>query len=136
MLLQDILEKSNFNVFYIQLVGIVWHACWKMQPLKINLHPKNGLYENIDYMRDELKVLGYIFSTNKRVCNKWWNYTKWEQEFIIKMYEKEFYKKKSSGKVNWCPQSSYCFSKWTTWRWMLLRCDGTEVVQKRCQDIM
>lgn len=54
---------------------------------KTNFIQKNGLMKNIDYMRNELRSLGLSFSENQEFATSDELYTKYEQEFIIKMYE-------------------------------------------------
>ncbi len=69
--------------------------------IKHKLHPKKWTYENIDYMRDELEALGLSFSKNREFATSDPLYTKFEQEFIIKMYEEGLLYEKSQN-VNWC----------------------------------
>ena len=52
-------RKSNFNVLH-QWGWDSFECLLKMQLIKTNFI-KNGTYENIDYMRDELKALGLSF---------------------------------------------------------------------------
>jgi len=69
--------------------------------IKHKLHPKKWTYENIDYMRNELKSLGLSFSKTREFATSDPEYTRWEQEFLIKMFEKGLlYQKKQT--VNWC----------------------------------
>jgi leucyl-tRNA synthetase len=69
--------------------------------IKNKLHPKKWTYENIAYMRDELKALGLSFSKEREFATSDEIYSKFEQEFIIKMYEKGILYRKSQT-VNWC----------------------------------
>ena len=55
-------------------------------------------------------------------------YTKWEQEFIIKMYEKGLLYRKSTT-VNWCPHDLTVLANEQLEEGCCWRC-GTEVVQK------
>ena len=65
-------------------------------------HPKTWTYENIDYMKNEFYSLGFSFSRNRELATSDPLYTKFEQSFIIDMYEKGLlYRKK--GLLNWCP---------------------------------
>ena len=69
--------------------------------IKHKLHPKKWTYENIDYMRGELKSLGLSFSKTREFATSDPEYTRWEQEFLIKMFEKGLlYQKKQT--VDWC----------------------------------
>lgn len=69
--------------------------------IKHQIHPKKWTYENIDYMIKELDALGLSFSKNRLLATSDPLYTKWEQEFFIKMYEKGLVYRKSAV-VNWC----------------------------------
>ncbi|PLY08834.1 MAG: leucine--tRNA ligase [Arcobacter sp.] len=93
-------RKSNFNVLH----PIGWDSFGmpaENAAIKHKLHPKKWTYENIDYMRNELNALGLSFSTTREFATSDELYTKWEQEFIIKMYEEGLLYKKSTT-VNWC----------------------------------
>ncbi len=69
--------------------------------IKHKLHPKKWTYENIDYMRGELESLGLSFSKKREFATSDPLYSKFEQEFIIKMYEEGLLYEKSQS-VNWC----------------------------------
>jgi leucyl-tRNA synthetase len=69
--------------------------------IKHGLHPGKWTYENIDYMRRELGALGLSFSRKREFATCDPLYTKWEQEFIIRMFEEGLlYREKTT--VNWC----------------------------------
>ena len=70
--------------------------------IKHQVHPKKWTYENIDYMRAELKGLGLSFSTKRDFATCDAEYTKFEQGFIIDMWEKGLIYRKG-GLLNWCP---------------------------------
>ncbi|WP_069638298.1 leucine--tRNA ligase [Campylobacter pinnipediorum] len=69
--------------------------------IKHKIHPKKWTYENIDYMKKELASLGLSFSKNRELATSDPLYTKWEQSFFIKMFEKGLVYRKSAI-VNWC----------------------------------
>ncbi len=69
--------------------------------IKHGLHPKKWTYENIDYMRKELSALGLSFSREREFATCDPLYTRWEQEFIIRMFEAELLYRESTT-VNWC----------------------------------
>lgn len=69
--------------------------------IKHKLHPKKWTYENIDYMRSELEALGLSFSQKREFATSDPLYSKFEQEFIIKMFEEGLLYEKSQS-VNWC----------------------------------
>ncbi|NCB12735.1 MAG: leucine--tRNA ligase, partial [Erysipelotrichia bacterium] len=120
-------RKSNFNVLH----PIGWDSFGmpaENAAIKHKLHPKKWTYENIDYMRDELKALGLSFSETREFATSDELYTKWEQEFIIKMYEAGIIYRKSAT-VNWCPHDLTVLANEQLEDGCCWRC-GTQVVQK------
>ena len=93
-------RKQNFNVLH----PIGWDAFGmpaENAAIKNGRHPKDWTYSNIDYMRGELNSLGLSFSKTREVATCDPKYTRWEQEFIIKMYEKGLMYQENTT-VNWC----------------------------------
>ena len=120
-------RKSDFNVLH----PIGWDSFGmpaENAAIKHKLHPKKWTYENIDYMRDELKALGLSFSQTREFATSDELYTNWEQEFIIKMYEAGIIYRKSAT-VNWCPHDLTVLANEQLEDGCCWRC-GTEVVQK------
>ncbi|KXJ54531.1 MAG: leucine--tRNA ligase [Colwellia sp. Phe_37] len=70
--------------------------------IKNNSAPAKWTYENIDYMRTQLKSLGfgYDWSRELATCKK--DYYRWEQWFFTQLYEKGLVYKKNAT-VNWDP---------------------------------
>jgi len=67
------------------------------------LHPAKWTYDNIEYMRGQLKALGYSYDWPRELATCDPDYYKWEQLVFIEMYRRGLaYKKKAP--VNWCPQ--------------------------------
>jgi len=65
------------------------------------VHPAKWTYENIAYMKNQLKRMGFSYDWDRELATCDVSYYKWEQLFFIKMYEEGLaYKRKSS--VNWC----------------------------------
>lgn len=65
------------------------------------VHPAKWTYENIEFMKKQLKRLGFSYDWDRELATCRPEYYKWEQLIFIKMLEKGLaYKKKSS--VNWC----------------------------------
>lgn len=64
--------------------------------------PAKWTFENIDYMRDQLKSLGFAYDWSREVTTCTPEYYKWEQWFFTRLIEKGLAYKKSSH-VNWCP---------------------------------
>lgn len=70
--------------------------------IKNNTAPAEWTYANTDYMRTQLKALGFGFDWSREVTTCKPDYYRWEQWFFTRLYEKGLaYKKVSS--VNWCP---------------------------------
>ena len=93
-------RKQDFNVLH----PIGWDAFGmpaENAAIKHGRHPKDWTYSNIDYMRKELNALGLSFSKTREFATCDELYTKWEQEFIIKMFEEGLLYRESTT-VNWC----------------------------------
>lgn len=52
------------------------------------IHPKKWTYENMDYMRTQLKRMGFSYDWSREVATCDPGYYRWEQLFFIQMYEK------------------------------------------------
>ncbi len=70
--------------------------------IKHGVHPAKWTQENIDYMRGQLKRLGFSYDWDREfaTCNP--DYYRWEQLIFTRMYEKGWAYRKTSM-VNWCP---------------------------------
>ena len=93
-------RKQDYNVLH----PIGWDAFGmpaENAAIKHGRHPKDWTYSNIDYMRKELSTLGLSFSQKREFATCDELYTKWEQGFIIKMYEEKLLYRESTT-VNWC----------------------------------
>ncbi len=65
------------------------------------VHPAKWTYENINFMKSQLKRLGFSYDWDREIATCRPEYYKWEQLIFLKMLEKGLaYKKRSS--VNWC----------------------------------
>ena len=93
-------RKQDYNVLH----PIGWDAFGmpaENAAIKYRQHPKRWTYENIDYMRKELSALGLSFSRSREFATCDPLYTRWEQAFIIRMYEEGLLYRESTT-VNWC----------------------------------
>ena len=93
-------RKEGFNVLH----PIGWDSFGmpaENAAIKHKVHPKKWTYENIDYMRKELHRLGLSFSKEREFATSDPEYTRWEQEFIIKMFENGLLERRTQ-KINWC----------------------------------
>lgn len=64
--------------------------------------PAKWTYANIDYMRNQLKRLGFGYDWNRELATCDPEYYRWEQWFFTKLYEKGLVYRKMST-VNWDP---------------------------------
>ncbi|MBU1659500.1 leucine--tRNA ligase [bacterium] len=96
--------------------------------IKNGSHPKKWTYDNIDYMKNEFYSLGFSFSRERELATSDELYTKFEQSFIIDMYEKGLlYRKK--GLLNWCPHDLTVLANEQVVDGCCWRCD-TPIVKK------
>ena len=66
-----------------------------------NTHPAKWTYENIKYMKNQLKKLGFSYDWDREFATCDDDYYKWEQLIFIEMFKKGL-AYKSIGNVNWC----------------------------------
>ncbi|MCE8041729.1 leucine--tRNA ligase [Halomonas daqingensis] len=64
--------------------------------------PAKWTYDNIDYMRNQLKALGFAYDWSREFATCDTSYYRWEQWFFAKLVEKGLVYKKMST-VNWDP---------------------------------
>ncbi len=96
--------------------------------IKHGIHPKTWTYENIENMQKEFEALGFSFSKNREFATSDPDYTKFEQQFFIDLWEKGLvYRKKAM--LNWCPNDKTVLANEQVIDGRCWRCD-TEVVQK------
>lgn len=64
--------------------------------------PAQWTYQNIDYMRQQLKALGFGYDWSREFATCQESYYRWEQWFFQRLLDKGLaYRQKSA--VNWCP---------------------------------
>jgi leucyl-tRNA synthetase len=66
-------------------------------------HPATWTHENIAYMRDQLKKMGFSYDWDRELATCDVEYYQWEQLIFLQMYRKGLAYKKTSF-VNWCPK--------------------------------
>ena len=64
--------------------------------------PAKWTYQNIDYMRNQLKSLGFSYDWSREIATCKPDYYRWEQWFFTKLFEKGLVYKKHAT-VNWDP---------------------------------
>ncbi len=120
-------RKQDYNVLH----PIGWDAFGmpaENAAIKHKLHPKKWTYENIDYMRNELASLGFSFSKTREFATCDELYSRWEQAFVIKMYEEGLLYRESTT-VNWCEPCHTVLANEQVEEGCCWRC-GTEVQLK------
>ncbi len=90
--------------------------------IKNNTAPAKWTYANTDYMRKQLKELGFGFDWSRELTTCQPDYYRWEQWFFTRLYEKGLaYKKVSS--VNWCPHDQTVLANEQVIEGCCWRCD-------------
>jgi leucyl-tRNA synthetase len=70
--------------------------------IKNNTAPAKWTYENIEYMKGQLKSLGFAYDWSRELATCRPDYYRWEQWFFTRLYEKGLVYKKMAT-VNWDP---------------------------------
>ena len=70
--------------------------------IKNGVAPAKWTYENIEYMKSQLKQLGFGYDWSRELATCRPEYYKWEQWFFTKLYERGLVYKKNAT-VNWDP---------------------------------
>ncbi len=120
-------RQQNFNVLHpIGFDSFGMPA--ENAAIKNNSHPKGWTYDNIEYMKNEFYALGFSFSREREMATSDELYTKFEQAFIIDMYERDLlYREK--GLLNWCPHDQTVLANEQVIDGRCWRCD-TSIVKK------
>jgi len=66
-------------------------------------HPATWTYENIAYMRSQIKKMGFSYDWDRELATCDLDYYRWEQKLFLEMFAKGLAYKKTSY-VNWCPK--------------------------------
>jgi leucyl-tRNA synthetase len=90
---KNVLQPMGWDAFGLPAEGAA---------IKNNVPPAKWTYENIDYMRGQLKRLGFAYDWNRELATCSPDYYRWEQWFFTQLYEKGLVYKKTSV-VNWDP---------------------------------
>ena len=92
------------------------------------VHPATWTYENISYMKKQLKRLGFSYDWEREFATCDVEYYKWEQWIFLKMFEKGLVYRKSAP-VNYCVRCQTVLANEQVEGGMCWRC-GEEVIQK------
>jgi len=99
--------------------------------IKHGVHPSKWTFENIEYMKGQLKKLGLGYDWDREVTTCKPEYYRWNQWFFLKMYERGLVYKKASS-VNWCSSCETVLANEQVVDDGCWRCD-TPVVQKELE---
>lgn len=92
-------------------------------------HPAKWTKNNIEYMKEQLKMLGLSYDWEREIASYKPDYYKWNQWLFKRMYEKDLvYRKKSL--VNWCPKCDTVLANEQVEDGKCWRHGDTEVIQK------
>ena len=92
--------------------------------IKNKVAPAKWTYENIDYMRDQLKTLGLAYDWSRELATCHPKYYRWEQWFFTRLMEKGIAYKKTAP-VNWCPNDQTVLANEQVIDGHCWRCDTT-----------
>ncbi len=96
--------------------------------IKNKVPPAKWTYENIDYMRDQLKQLGFGYDWERELATCKPDYYRWEQWLFTRLFEKGLAYKKTAA-VNWCPNDQTVLANEQVVDGKCWRCDT--VVERR-----
>jgi len=96
--------------------------------IKNRVPPAEWTYSNIEYMRGQLKRLGFGYDWSREVTTCRPEYYRWEQWFFIQLYKKGLAYRKTAP-VNWCPQCQTVLANEQVVEGLCWRCDS--VVERR-----
>lgn len=93
-----------------------------------NVPPAQWTRDNIAYMRNQLKQLGFSYDWRRELatCNP--QYYRWEQWFFIRLFRKGLVYKKTAP-VNWCPKDATVLANEQVIDGRCWRCDS--MVERR-----
>lgn len=100
--------------------------------IKHSVHPAKWTYDNIDYMRGQLKRIGCSYDWDREVTTCDPEYYKWEQLIFTKMYEKGWAYKKTS-QVNWCDKCKTVLANEQAEGGVCWRCDSQVLMKSMSQ---
>lgn len=99
--------------------------------IKHNTHPARWTYENIAYMKEQLRSLGLSYDWDRELATCDPDYYRWEQLFFIKMYKKGLaYPRETT--VNWCQTCQTVLANEQVIEGCCWRCDK-EITPRRMQ---
>lgn len=116
---KNVLQPIGWDAFGLPAEGAA---------IKHKTAPAKWTYENIEYMKNQLKMLGFGYDWDREIATCKPEYYKWEQWFFTELYRKGLVYKKTST-VNWCPNDKTVLANEQVHDGCCWRCD-TLVEQK------
>ena len=116
---KNVLQPIGWDAFGLPAEGAA---------IKNKTAPAKWTYENIEYMKNQLKMLGFGYDWDREIATCRPEYYKWEQWFFTELYKKGLVYKKTST-VNWCPNDETVLANEQVHEGCCWRCD-TPVEQK------
>ena len=116
---KNVLQPIGWDAFGLPAEGAA---------IKNKTAPAKWTYENIKYMKNQLKMLGFGYDWDREIATCRPEYYKWEQWFFTELYKKGLVYKKTST-VNWCPNDVTVLANEQVHEGCCWRCD-TPVEQK------
>lgn len=116
---KNVLQPIGWDAFGLPAEGAA---------VKNKTAPAKWTYENIEYMKNQLKMLGFGYDWDREIATCKPEYYKWEQWFFTELYKKGLVYKKTST-VNWCPNDETVLANEQVHEGCCWRCD-TPVEQK------
>lgn len=116
---KNVLQPIGWDAFGLPAEGAA---------IKNKTAPAKWTYENIEYMKNQLKMLGFGYDWDREIATCRPEYYKWEQWFFTELYKKGLVYKKNST-VNWCPNDVTVLANEQVHEGCCWRCD-TPVEQK------
>ncbi|OOF89526.1 leucine--tRNA ligase [Rodentibacter ratti] len=116
---KNVLQPIGWDAFGLPAEGAA---------IKHKTAPAKWTYENIEYMKNQLKMLGFGYDWDREIATCKPEYYKWEQWFFTELYRKGLVYKKTST-VNWCPNDETVLANEQVHDGCCWRCD-TPVEQK------
>ncbi|MGD8583017.1 MAG: leucine--tRNA ligase [Gammaproteobacteria bacterium] len=92
--------------------------------IKNNVAPARWTYENIDYMRNQLRQLGFGYDWERELATCKPDYYRWEQWLFTRLFEKGLAYRKTAA-VNWCPNDQTVLANEQVVDGKCWRCDTT-----------
>ncbi|MFN7065945.1 MAG: leucine--tRNA ligase [Aquificaceae bacterium] len=96
--------------------------------IRHGVHPASWTYENISYMKEQLKSLGFSYDWSREITTCDPEYYRWNQWIFLKFLEHDLAYRKSA-EVNWCPNDETVLANEQVIDGRCWRC-GTPIIRK------